>query len=60
MSKVLIDGKSVINILYGDALDRIEDTPEIAKAMINPQTQSHLYGFDWNEKRSLRTISLPL
>jgi len=28
--------------------------------MINPQTQSHLYGFDGNEMRSLGSFSLPV
>jgi len=36
----------------------MEDTPEAARAMINPQTQSNLYGFDENETRSPSTISL--
>jgi len=38
----------------------MEDTPEVTRAMINHQTQSHLYGFDGNETRSTGTISLPL
>jgi len=38
----------------------MEDTSEIARAMINPQTQSHLYGFDRNEMCFPRTISLPI
>ena len=40
------------------ALDRMENTPETARAMISPQTQSHLHGFDGNETRSRGTISL--
>ena len=35
VSKTLIDGGSSVNILYGGALDSIEDTAEIAQAMIN-------------------------
>jgi len=56
--RILVDNSSV-NILHGGALDRIEDTPEVARAMINPQTQSNLYGFDRNETQSLGNDSLP-
>ena len=38
----------------------MEDTPEMARAMICPLTQSNLYGFDGNETRSLSTIALPV
>jgi len=38
----------------------MEDTPEIDWAMINPQTWSHLYGFDGNETRSPDTVALPV
>ena len=38
----------------------MEDTPEEARSMINPQTQSNLYRFEWNETRSPGTISLPV
>ena len=58
--KILVDGENSVNILYKGALDRMENTPEIARAMIGPQTQSHLYGFDRNETRSSGTISLPV
>jgi len=27
MSKILVDGGSIVTILYGYALDRMEDTP---------------------------------
>jgi len=60
VSKVLVVRGSVINILYVGALDRMEDTLETIGAMINPQTQSHLYGFDGNEIHSPDTISLPV
>jgi len=49
VSKILVDGESSVNILYGGTLNRMEDTPEIARAMISPQTQSHLYEFDGNK-----------
>jgi len=60
VSKILIDGGSFINILYGGALDRMEDTLETVQAMISPQTQSHVYGFDGNETCSPGIIFLPL
>ena len=60
VSKILIDGGSSVNILHGRALNQMEDSPEAARALINRQTQSHLYGFDENETRSPRTISLPV
>jgi len=43
---ILVDGGSSVNILYDHALDRIDDTPELARKLIIPQTQSLLYGFD--------------
>jgi len=52
--------RELLNILYGGALDRMEDSPEAARALINCQTQSHLYWFDENETRSPGTISLPV
>ena len=52
VSRILIDSGSSVNILYGSAMDNIEDTLEIARAMICPQTQSNLYEFDENETRS--------
>ena len=36
--KILVDGVSTVNILYKGYLDRMEDNPEIARAMISPQT----------------------
>ena len=59
-SKILVERGSSVNILYREALDRMEDTPEAARAMINSQTQPHLYGFDENETRSRGIISLPV
>ena len=38
-SKILVERGSSVNILYRGALDRMEDTPEAARAMINSQTQ---------------------
>ena len=58
MSKVLVDGRSSVNILYEGALDLMEDTLETARVMISPQTQSHPYGFDVNEIHSPGIISL--
>jgi len=39
VSKILVDGGSSVNILYGHVLDRMEDTPELAQKIIIPQTQ---------------------
>ena len=36
VSRMLIDSWSSINILYRSVLDKMEDTPEAARAMINP------------------------
>jgi len=36
MSKILIDGGSSVNILYGHALDRMEDTLVLARKMVLP------------------------
>ena len=58
VSKILVDAESSVNILYGGALDMMEDTPEMARAMNNLQTQSCLYGFDGNVTRSPNTFSL--
>ena len=55
---ILIDAS--INILYGGTLEMMEDTPEMARAMINQQTWSYLYRFDGNETHSPGTILLPM
>ena len=44
VSKILVDTRSSLYILYGGALYRMEETPGMAQAMINLQTRSHLYG----------------
>jgi len=44
VSRFLVDSRSCVNILYRSTLDRMEETLEIAQAMIHPQTQSNLYG----------------
>jgi len=36
VSKILVDGRSSVNILYGHALNRMEGTPELARKMITP------------------------
>ena len=59
VSKILVNGRSSVNILYGHTLDRMEDTPELARKMIIPQTQSLLYGFDESEARSSSTVEFP-
>ena len=56
VSKILVDGGSSINILYGHDLYRMKDTPELACKMIIPQTQSLLYAFDGSKARSPGTI----
>ena len=60
VSKILVDMGRSVNILYGGALDMMEDTPKIARTMISPQTQSYLYGFDGNETYSAGTVTLPV
>jgi len=40
--KIPVDGGSSVKILYGHALDRIEDTLELAQKMVIPQTHSLL------------------
>jgi len=37
MSKILVYGRSSINILYDHALDRMEDTVEQARKLIKPE-----------------------
>ena len=50
---------STVNILYGSALDRTEDTPEITRDMIGPQTQSNLYGLtEWIHSPGTITLSV--
>ena len=44
VSKILIDAGNNINFLYEGALDRMEDTLELAWAMINPQTSPSYTG----------------
>ena len=56
VSKILVYGGNSINILYEHALDRMEDTPELAGKRIIPQTQSLLYRFDGSEARSPSTV----
>ena len=58
--KILVDTRSSVNIFYGGVVDKIEDTPEMARAMINPQTRSHMYVFDGYETHSPDTVSLPV
>jgi len=60
VSKIFVDAESSINILYGGTVDRMEDTPEMARAMIISQTWYHLYEFDGNETHSLGTVSFPV
>ena len=36
VSKMLVDNGSSVNILHGGALDRMEDTLKMVRAMINP------------------------
>jgi len=57
MSKILVNGGSSVNILYDHALDRMEDTPELARKLILPRTQSLFYGFDGNEACSPGIVS---
>jgi len=58
--KILIGGGSGVNILYGHDLDRIEDTPELARKIIISQTQSLLYKFEGSEARSPGTVEFPV
>ena len=60
VSKILVGGESNVNILYGHTLDRMEDTLELARKMIIPQTQLLLYGFDESEARSPSTVEFPV
>jgi len=60
VSKILVDGRSSINILYGGPLYRMEDILETAWVMISPQTQSYLYWLDGKETCSQGIISLPV
>ena len=60
VSKTLVDGGSSVNILYGHALDQMEDTPELARKLIIPRTQSLRYGFDGNEARSPGIVEFPI
>ena len=52
VSKILVNGCSSVNIFYGHALDRMEDTPKQARKLIIPHTQSLLYSFDRSKARS--------
>ena len=58
--KILVDVWSSVNILYEHSLCRIEDTPELARKMIIPPTQSLLYGFDKSEALSPSTVKFPV
>ena len=60
MLKILVDGGNIVNILYGHALDLVEDTPELARRRILPQTQSLLYGFDGSKACSSGTVTFPV
>ena len=60
MSTILVDRGSSVSILYKHALDRMEDTLELARKMILPQTQSLLYGFDGNEAHSPGIVTFPV
>jgi hypothetical protein len=59
MARVLIDIGSSVNIIYGEALDRMEETPEAARAMVRPSS-TPLYGFDGTEARSSGSVSIPV
>jgi len=56
----LVDRGSSVNILYDHALNQMEDTPELARKMILPRTQSLLYEFDGSEARSPETVVFPV
>ena len=43
VSKILVDEGSSINILYGHALDRMEDTPELDQKSIPPNLITSLW-----------------
>jgi len=60
MSKILVDGGSIVNIMYGSALDIMEDTPEMARVMINSQSQVSLIWVYGNKMHSPGTIALPV
>ena len=60
MLNILVDGESSINILYDHAVDRIVDAPELARRLINSQTQSLLYEFDRSEAHSPGTLEFPV
>ena len=49
-----------MKIIIISALDRMEDTPEMARAMIKLQTRFHLYKFYSNEIHSPSTVSLSI
>ena len=54
-----LDGRgSSVNILYGQALDRMEDTLELARKLIILQTLLH--GFDRNEARFPGLVEFPV
>jgi len=57
MARVLIDIGNNVNILYGEALNQMEETPEAARTLVHP-TVTPLYGFDGTEARSSGSISL--
>ena len=59
MARVLIDIGSSVNILYGEALNQMEETLEVARALVHP-TVTPLYDFDGIEACSSGSISLPV
>jgi len=59
VSKILVNGGSSVNILYGHTLDRMDDTPRAGPKIIS-QTYSLLYEFYGNEARPLGMVEFPV